>query len=250
MTDQPVPEDARTAELAASLAAVRKRLADAELAAGRELGGVTLLVVTKFFPAEDLSRLIGLGADEFGESREPEAGRKVAQVRAERPEAQFAVDMIGSLQRKKARSVARWARRVHSVDSDRLVQALAGASSTARDEGERTSSLGVLLQVSLDGDPARGGVVEAGLAALADEVLAHGDVLSLDGLMAIAPLEGVVESHMAALAGIRERFVSRYPQARELSAGMSGDLEEAVAHGSTCVRVGTAIMGNRPLLSQ
>ncbi|MFT3715449.1 MAG: YggS family pyridoxal phosphate-dependent enzyme [Gordonia sp. (in: high G+C Gram-positive bacteria)] len=242
-------DDPRRDELARSLTAARDRVAAAEIAAARPAGSVTLLVVTKFFPAQDMLRLLDLGADEFGENREPEAGRKVAEVRAERPQAGFAVDMIGSVQRKKARTVARWARRVHSVDSPELADALAAGARRARDEGARTDRLGVLLQVSLDGDIHRGGVPEQGLDRLAGHVADLDDDLRLDGLMVIAPLDGDAEAHMAHMARIREGFVDHHPQATELSAGMSGDLEAAIAHGSTCVRVGTAIMGPRPITS-
>ncbi|MFT3662039.1 MAG: alanine racemase [Gordonia sp. (in: high G+C Gram-positive bacteria)] len=237
-------------ELASALAAVRARIAAAEAAAGRSPGSARLMVVTKYFPADDLARLIELGEHEFGENREPEAGRKIAEVRGARPDAVFDVDMIGSLQRKKAKTVARWARRVQSVDSLELIEALATAAGHSLEVSERTGALGTLLQVSLDGDPARGGAVESALPALADTVLAHDGVLSLDGLMVIAPLHGEAEAHSAQAAAIAERFRSAYPSAGELSAGMSGDLEQAIVHGSTCVRVGSAIMGSRPLTSQ
>ncbi|GAA4747029.1 YggS family pyridoxal phosphate-dependent enzyme [Gordonia alkaliphila] len=241
--------DPRRAELAASLAAARERVARAELAAGREPGSARLMVVTKFFPAADLARLVELGATEFGESREPEAGRKVAEVRAELPDAVFDVDMIGSVQRKKAKTVARWARRVQSVDSPELAEALAVAAERSLDAGERTTPLAVLLQVSLDGDPARGGVPVDELGRLAEQVVARDGALRLDGLMVIAPLHGEVREHLAHAQTIAEGFRRDYPQARELSSGMSGDLETAIEHGSTCVRVGTAIMGARPIIS-
>ena len=241
--------DDRRDELASALVAARERVADAERAAGRAEGDVTLLVVTKFFPASDVEHLIDLGVREFGESREPEAGRKIAQVRADRPDVVFDADMIGRLQRKKARSISRWARRVHSVDSLDLVEALGGAAQRSLDDGERTDPLGVLLQMSLDGDPERGGLVEADLRGAAERVAAYSGELRLDGLMVIAPLETDPDEAMTQAAGIRERFVADHPDARELSAGMSGDLEQAIAHGSTCVRVGTAIMGPRPILS-
>ncbi|MCF8589282.1 YggS family pyridoxal phosphate-dependent enzyme [Gordonia liuliyuniae] len=239
----------RRAELATALAAARERVAVAERATGRAHGDVALLVVTKFFPAADVEHLIDLGVREFGESREPEASRKVAQIRADRGDIVFDADMIGRVQRKKARSVSRWARRVHSVDSIDLVDALGGAARRSLDDGERTDPLGVLLQMSLDGDPERGGLVESDLRGAADRVAGHADELRLDGLMVIAPLGLEPEEAMARAAGIRERFVADHPGARELSAGMSGDLEQAIAHGSTCVRVGTAIMGARPILS-
>lgn len=242
-------DDPRRDELAAALTAARERVARAEAAAGRAPGSARLMVVTKFFPADDLVRLVELGADEFGESREPEAGRKVAQVRADLPGAVFDVDMIGSLQRKKAKTVARWARRVQSVDSPELTEALASAAAKALDAGERTAPLGVLLQLSLDGDPDRGGVVEADLPALAERVAAHEGVLRLDGLMVIAPLHGEADAHLARAAEGAARFRAEHPGATELSSGMSSDLEKAIAHGSTCVRVGTAIMGARPITS-
>ena len=240
--------DRRRAELAAALERARERIAAAERAAGRAVGETTLLVVTKFFPASDVEHLLDLGEREFCESREPEASRKIAEVRSARPDVAFAADMIGRVQRKKARSVSRWARRVHSVDSLDLVAALGGAADRSRAEGERVVRLGVLLQVSLDGDPERGGLVEADLAAAADAV-ADWDALRLDGLMVIAPLGVEPERAMADAAAIRERFTAGHPDAREFSAGMSGDLEAAIMHGSTCVRVGTAIMGSRPILS-
>lgn len=247
-SDSTAGSDARTAELSAALTATRGRLVAAAQAAGRAPGDIALLVVTKFHPAEDLSRLLALGEREFGESREPEASRKVDRVRDE-VDVPFAADMIGSVQRKKAGSVARWARRVHSVDSLTLIDAFRGAAARALDAGHRDERLGVLLQVSLDGDPNRGGLVADDLDEAADRVLAAADSLTLDGLMLIAPLGMDAAEAMARIADVRAGFVERYPGAVELSAGMSGDMDEAIAHGSTCVRVGTAILGPRPILS-
>lgn len=241
--------DERTADLGRRLDAVRSRLADAVSAAGRAPGDVELLVVTKFFPASDVARLITLGERQFGESREPEASRKVSQIHEMLNDtSDLAFDMIGSVQSKKAGSVARWARAVHSVDRAKIVDGLARAASAALDDHDRADPLGVLLQVSLDGDPLRGGILVEELAAMADRVEAA-PALLLRGLMAIAPVEGSAEEWMARAGAIHQRFVADHPAAAELSAGMSGDLEAAVAHGSTCVRVGTAIMGPRPLIS-
>ncbi len=243
-------DDERTAQLAQSLSAVRTRLDAAVDAAGRRRGDVELLVVTKYFPAADVARLITLGEKSFGESREPEASRKIDELRAEvgGDLGDVAFDMIGSVQTKKARTVARWARAVHSVDRDKLIDHLATASRSALDDGERSTPLGIYLQLSLDADPTRGGALEDELPELADRVEAS-DSLALRGLMVIAPLDGDVDEWMARTAQAHERFRTRFPQATGLSAGMSSDLESAVAHGSTCVRVGTAIMGPRPLIS-
>lgn len=242
--------DARTSELAQHLSEVRQRVAAACTAAGRDIDAVTLMVVTKFFPAADVIRLIGLGERIFGESREPEAGRKVAEVRAEIGDLGVppAFDMIGSVQTKKARTVAAWARCVQSVDRPKLVTALSGGTRAALDSGVRTDPLEVLLQVSLDGDISRGGVVVDELPELAASVT-DADALRLRGLMVIAPQSETPEHWMERTARIRERFLSDHPEATELSAGMSGDLEAAITYGSTCVRVGTAIMGDRPVIS-
>lgn len=207
------------------------------------------MVVTKYFPAADLATLVALGATEFGENREPEAGRKVAQVRTELPDADFSMDMIGSVQRKKATTIARWARRVQSVDSVELARAFAVAAGRALDDGTRADRLGVLLQISIDGDPTRGGVRAADLPALAEQVAGDDRALRLDGLMVIPPMHGEVRVHLARAEQLATDFRRAYPEAVELSAGMSGDLDIAVEFGSTCVRVGTAIMGPRPLTS-
>lgn len=243
-------DDARTAQLAESLSRVRTRLDAAVAAAGRRRGDVELLVVTKFFPASDVQRLITLGEKEFGESREPEAGRKVDELRDASADGLegIAFDMIGSVQTKKARSVARWARAVHSVDRAKLIDHLSTAGGSALGAGERTAPLEIYLQLSLDGDPTRGGALEEDLPELA-EMVERSDSLALRGLMVIAPLDGEVDDWMERTAQAHERFRNSFPQATGLSAGMSSDLESAVAHGSTCVRVGTAIMGPRPLVS-
>ncbi|MGJ0120865.1 YggS family pyridoxal phosphate-dependent enzyme [Williamsia sp. MIQD14] len=237
----------RVRELSDNLDAARARLAQACTAAGRAVDDVDLLVVTKFFPAADVRALIGLGVRAFGESREPEAGRKAAELRAGTEEP-LAFHMIGQIQRKKAKTVGRWADRVHSLDSDRLADALDAAVAVALDDGDRHDPLEVLLQLNLDSDPDRGGVVVDDLEALADHVDAL-DHLRLRGLMVIAPQSETPALWMERAASIRTGFLARRPDAVEFSAGMSGDLDEAVRHGSTCVRVGTAIMGARPIRS-
>ncbi len=242
-------DDARTAELAANLRAATTRLDAATAAAGRPAGAVRLMVVTKFFPAADVVRLLGLGVRLVGESREPEAGRKVDEVAAAAAiPAGTRFAMIGRVQRKKARTIARWASEVHAVDSTDLTAALSVASLAARDAGARDADLDCLVQLSLDGDPARGGVPPAGLEAVADAVAAA-PALRLAGVMAVPPLAGEAERWLELAAQIHRRLVATHPDARELSLGMSGDLEAAVRHGSTCVRVGTAIVGPRPLTS-
>ncbi|MCV7285776.1 YggS family pyridoxal phosphate-dependent enzyme [Mycolicibacterium wolinskyi] len=241
----------RTAELTAALGAARARLARAAESAGRRVSEIELLPVTKFFPATDILILNQLGCLAFGESREQEAANKIKTVRAELPETPIRWHMVGRIQRNKARAVAAWAYAAHSVDSARLITALDRAAGEALADGVRTQPLRIYLQISLDGDTERGGV-DVNDPELVDELCAAAhaaDGLQFVGLMGIPPLDADPEEAFARLAAERERVQRDYRQRLELSAGMSGDLEVAVKHGSTCVRVGTALMGRRPLTS-
>jgi PLP dependent protein len=241
----------RDAELEDALDALRTRVARAADAAGRDVADITLLPVTKFFPAADVVRLYRLGCRAFGESREQEASRKAAEVAAEIGEQPIRWHMVGHIQRNKARAVTSWAAAAHSVDSDKLIGALSRAAAEALSQGARAEPLAIYLQLSLDGDPDRGGVDVAATAEV-DRLCAAIDAaagLDLVGLMAIPPLGADPEEAFARLRDERDRVQETYPQRLELSAGMSGDLEAAIKHGSTCVRVGTALLGSRPLTS-
>lgn len=241
----------RDVELAGALAAVRTRLARAAEAAGRSVRDIDLLPITKFFPASDVVILRRLGCTEFGESREQEAAKKVTDVRAAFPGDEIRWHMVGHIQRNKARAIARWAYAAHSVDSARLITALGGGAEQELDAGRRTRPLRVYLQISLDGDPDRGGV-DVSKPDLIDELCAatHAiGALELAGLMGIPPLNWDAEDAFARLQAERDRVQRSFAQPLGLSAGMSGDMEIAVRYGSTCVRVGTALMGQRPLTS-
>jgi pyridoxal phosphate enzyme (YggS family) len=242
-------EAARRSELAAAVAGVRERIAAACAVANRDPAGVRLLAVTKTYPAADVALLADLGVCDIAEARDQEAVPKVVELTALRPHAAVRWHMVGRLQRNKTRSVARWARQVQSVDSARLVDALNRASGAAQDAGERDGAVGVLVQASLDGDPVRGGCPLPELEALADRVAAASG-LRLEGVMGIAPLDIPAEMAFAELAVAAQRLRRAHPGAVELSAGMSGDLEQAIARGSTCVRVGTALLGDRPITSR
>ncbi|MFC5993362.1 YggS family pyridoxal phosphate-dependent enzyme [Pseudonocardia hispaniensis] len=242
----------RRAELQRRLAAVRGRIEAACAAAGRDPREVTLLAVTKTVPAADVAILLDLGLTAFGENRAQEAAAKVDDVGRLRPLAAPAWHFVGALQRNKARTVVPWVWRVESVDSVRLADTLAGAVRRARDEGVRSDPLRVLLQYSVDGDPARGGVQldgPGGLLALAAHV-ADRTELQLDGLMAVAPLDADPDAAFAEVARAAARLRAEHPGATEVSAGMSGDLDAAIRHGSTGVRVGTALVGERRIASQ
>ncbi len=240
---------ARRGELVAALVRVRERITAACVAADRDPGQVRLLPVTKTVPAHDVALLADLGLLDVAEARDTEAVAKIAEVMALRPAAGMRWHMVGRLQRNKSRSVARWAVQVQSVDSPRLVDSLDRAVRAAQDAGHRETTLGVLLQASLDADPARGGCPLPELGALADRVAttAH---LRLEGVMGVAPLGIDPAVAFAELAAAAQRLRRSHPGAVELSAGMSGDLEQAIAHGATCVRVGTALLGDRPLTSR
>jgi len=237
----------RAQELATSLGEVRQRVAEAERAAGRPSGDVVLVVVTKTFPASDVRLLAACGALDVGESREPEAGRKAAEC----ADLGLRWHQVGQVQTKKAAAVAAWADVVHSVDRVRLVGALERGHRRALDEGARHERhvLEVLLQVDLaegsTGDGERGGAAPRELAELADAVEAA-EGLRLGGLMAVAPLGVDPRESFARLAELSARLRRDHPGATAVSAGMSGDLEAAVAAGATHVRVGRAVLGARP----
>lgn len=230
--------DARSGELAANLVEVRSRIERAAIAAQRDPEDITLIVVTKFFPAADVRRLADLGVTDVGENRHQEAAEK----------AQACADLsvrwhyIGGLQSNKAAAVARYADVVQAVDRSKLVAPLERGADTAQ------RVLDVLLQVSLDPPGvgfARSGADPSELVELA-ELVASSPALRLRGLMAVAPLGEDPEAAFVRLENIRRDFLVGQPQATWLSAGMSGDLEQAIAHGATHVRVGRAVLGSRP----
>lgn len=238
----------RRAELAANLAATRERIATACAAAHRDPRDVRLLAVTKTFPAIDVALLADLGLTDFAENRDQEAAPKTAELKSLRPQLDARWSMVGRLQRNKARSVADWADEVQSVDSGRLADALQHATRVSLDRGNREDRLDVLIQASIDGDPERGGCPLAELSALSDHI-AGLEALRLRGVMAVAPLGMPPDQAFHRLAEAAERVRTDHPAATCLSAGMSGDLEQAISYGSTCVRVGTALLGGRPLAS-
>ena len=231
----------RRDEITHNLAAVKARIAAACDAAGRSPEEVTLTVVTKFFPASDVRLLADLGVTDVGENRHQEAEAKAAEC----ADLGLRWHFIGGLQSNKAAAVALYADVVESVDRVKVVGPLSrGAHSRGRD---RTADVDVLLQVSLD-PPGAGNRSGADPADLADLAARLGDagLLRLRGLMAVAPLGEDPQSAFARLAGIRRDFLADHPEATVLSAGMSGDLEAAIAHGATHVRVGSAVLGPRP----
>ena len=288
----------RRAQLAANLEEVRGRIARACRAAGREPESVTLVAVTKTYPASDVEILATLGLTDVAENKDQEAAAKAAEVTA-----RLRWHFVGRLQRNKVKSVVRYAEVVESVDSVRLAVAL---SKAAVEHGG--APLDVLVQISLDGDPSRGGAVAegsgtdsqaAGRSSRTDgsslsvpssslsvpsapsvpvgslsahspasfdisgfpdsgsgeralgrvaEAVAESDGLRLAGVMAVAPVGWEADDAFARLADLAAGLRVRYPDATVISAGMSGDLEAAIKHGATHVRIGTSLLGMRNTL--
>jgi pyridoxal phosphate enzyme (YggS family) len=227
----------RRDEIARRLSDVRRRIESACAGSGRDPGEVSLVVVTKFFPASDVRLLAELGVTDVGENRHQEAEAKAAEC----ADLGLRWHFIGGLQSNKAAAVAHYADVVESLDRAKLVGPLdRGADARGRD-------VEVLLQVSLDpaGAEHRSGADPADLVALADAVTGAGR-LRLRGLMAVAPLGEDPAGAFARLADVRRDLLARHPDATWLSAGMSGDLEQAVTAGATHVRIGSAVLGTRP----
>lgn len=227
----------RRDELAANLASTRARIEAACTAAGRDPAEVTLVVVTKFFPASDVRLLAELGVTDVGENRHQEAEAK----RAECGDLPLVWHFIGGLQSNKAAAVATYADVVESLDRPKLVDAL------NKGAHQRSRELDCLLQVSLDppGTVQRAGVEPGGLLELAD-LLASAGMLRLRGLMAVAPLGEDPLVAFERLAAIHRELLAAHPGATWLSAGMSGDLEAAIRFGATHVRIGRSVLGSRP----
>ena len=224
----------RKDDLAANLMAVRERIAKACDSAGRSPDEVTLIAVTKTFPASDVRLLAELGIADVAENRDQEARPKAAEC----GDLDLTWHFVGQLQTNKARSVVSYADVVHSIDRTRLVAALSRAATGAG------RTVRCLIQVSLDDAEGRGGVRPGGVMEIA-AALDAAEGLELGGVMAVAPLGGDPDEAFTELAELSARLRERHPSADAISAGMSADLDAALRHGATHVRVGTALLGRR-----
>jgi hypothetical protein len=229
---------ARRGELATNLTELRKRISAACVAAGRPAADVTLIAVTKTMPFSDVRLLAGLGVTDFGENRDQEAAPKAAEC-ADLP---ITWHFVGQLQTNKVARVVRYADVVHSVDRPRLARALGGAARAAGRAAAR--GLTCLVQVSVDGDPERGGVPPGGVREVAEAIEAEPGLV-LGGVMTVAPLGMEPAAAFAVLRECSDAVRLVRPGAAVISAGMSGDLEPAIAAGSTHIRIGTALLGAR-----
>ncbi|MGO4859391.1 YggS family pyridoxal phosphate-dependent enzyme [Arthrobacter sp. 2MCAF14] len=233
--------DPRTAKLRERLAAVRQRISAATAAAGRS-EEPQLIVVSKFHPAADVARLAALGVTDVGENRDQEAAAKSAELAGLPVRWHF----IGQLQSNKAKSVAKYAFSVQSIDRPQLAEALAKAVARQQSESGR-QDLDCYIQVSLedDGGAHRGGAAPSDVERLAESI-ATAAGLRLAGVMAVAPLGAPPEEAFEKLAAISRDLRRLYPDAVGISAGMSQDLEAAVQFGATHLRIGSDILGSRP----
>ena len=222
------------AELALRLESVQSRIDEAARSAGRNPSELTLIVVTKFHAASLVRELASLGVKDVGENRHQEAQAKSAELH----DLDLRWHFIGQLQTKKARQAAQYAHSIHSIDRERLVDALAGI--------ERT--VDAFVQVNLTNDPGRGGAPAVEIERLAERVL-ETPTLRLRGVMAVAPLPEEEEAAraFARLRQLSDRVRALAPDATNISAGMTHDYVEAIAAGATHLRIGSAITGNRPV---
>jgi pyridoxal phosphate enzyme (YggS family) len=223
---------AREIEIAQALKSVEDRIAEAATKAGRARNEITLIAVTKTYPASDVEILRNLGVQNFGENRNEEGVAKSALVSG-------TWHFQGQVQSRKLRDIASWATYIHSLDSADHIEKL---SRIATEIGKEIS---IFLQLSLDGAPGRGGVVASELRALADSV-ANLPQIKLVGLMCVPPVELEHERAFSEIADIHQGFLANFPTANFLSAGMSSDYELAITHGATHLRVGSQILGSRP----
>jgi pyridoxal phosphate enzyme (YggS family) len=226
------PPDPADTAIAANLAQVRRRIAAAAARAGRQAGDITLVAVSKTHPAAAVRGAIAAGQLVFGENRVQEAASKFPALRAVNPA--LCLHIIGGLQTNKARDAVRLADVIESLDRPRLAEAITAA---AQREGRLPR---LLVQVNTGDEAQKSGVprdaADAFIAACRRQFGA-----ALVGLMCIPPADADPAPHFAALAALATQH-----GLGELSMGMSGDFETAIAHGATSVRVGTAIFGHRP----
>lgn len=225
-------------ELGQRYQAIVDSIATAASSANRDSKQITLVVVTKNHPHQLVHDLLALGARDFGENRDQEAGPKAKQIASESNE-RFNWHFIGQLQTNKVKSVLEYADILHSLDRPSLLDEL------QKRTVERENPLKVFVQVNMTEDPDRGGVNPEDLMAFAERVLSSPG-LELVGLMGVGGLEVAPELEFERLATLSVELQKLAPGANRLSMGMSGDFETAIAYGATHLRIGTAITGNRP----
>jgi len=218
----------RRSEITSNLQVVRDEISKAVISAGRSLDEITLIAVTKTFPASDVEILRDLGVTHFGENRDADAAPKADAVAG-------TWHFQGQIQSNKLKSITTWANVIHSLDEIRHFEVI---------EKSAPHPLDIFCQVSLDGSEGRGGVSEQKLYELA-QAIEKSATHRLQGLMAVAPLGVDPTVAFSKLSAIHKAFMADFPKANKLSAGMSGDYKEAIAYGATHIRIGSSILGSR-----
>jgi pyridoxal phosphate enzyme (YggS family) len=218
----------RRSEITSNLQVVRDEISKAVINAGRSLDEITLIAVTKTFPASDVEILRDLGVTHFGENRDADAAPKADAVAG-------TWHFQGQIQSNKLKSITTWANVIHSLDEIRHFEVI---------EKSAPHPLDIFCQVSLDGSEGRGGVSEQKLYELA-QAIEKSATHRLQGLMAVAPLGVDPADAFSKLSAIHKAFMADFPKANKLSAGMSGDYKEAIAYGATHIRIGSSILGSR-----
>ncbi len=219
----------RIEELSRNLESVRARVAVAAGDSGRSTSEITLIVVTKTFPASDVKILYDLGVRDFGETRDQEASIKSAELPGD-----CRWHFQGQIQSNKLKSIANWADVLHSIDD----------LAHAKKLDSLVSEKDIFIQVSLDNLPNRGGVLPELVPEFLDglTVFPH---LIVRGLMAVAPLDEEPATAFRQLKELSDQIVNDHPGAKGISAGMSNDFEAAISQGATHIRIGSQILGVR-----
>jgi pyridoxal phosphate enzyme (YggS family) len=230
-----------------NVAQVRDRIAAAAQRAGRDPGEVTLVAVSKTFPARAVIEVYRAGVSVFGENKVQEACPKITAVSAILGEGVVAWHMVGHLQRNKAKLAVECFDTIHSVDSIRLAAELEKRCAVLSTEGR----LPVLLEINTSHEASKFGLpADKERLSAVIEVVLSAPHLELQGLMTLAPFVTDPEEarpYFRLLRRLRDELALQYPTAnwRHLSMGMTDDFEIAVEEGSTLVRIGRAIFGQR-----
>jgi len=224
--------------LAQRLDAVRERINSAASNSGRNVKDIELIIVTKNHSAALPIELLDLGETQFGENKDQEASPKAKEVEFVKP-GLATWHFVGQLQSNKVRSVLEYASCIHSLDRDSLLKEL--VKQLAKDTEKRIQ---VFLELNLTDDPNRGGLDPKDLSRFAELVMAQPQIQLL-GVMGVVGLDVEPAVDFERIAKASAELVSLDPAAKFISAGMSGDFEEALGFGATHLRIGTAITGNR-----
>ena len=224
-----------------NLARIREKISEAERRTGRKAGSVRLMAVSKFHPAESVLEAMRAGQTLFGENRVQEASVKFTQVLAASPEAEL--HLIGTLQRNKVKQIIHLASCIESVDRAELLAEIE----------KQAAATGKIMKILLElhtGEDSKAGYPDKETLFRSIDLLENMPHVNCSGLMTMAPFtqdKNRIRSSFRELVSVQTECAKRYPSLdfSVLSMGMSADFDIAIEEGSTLVRVGTAIFGER-----